>query len=316
MAPQTNIGAAHPVSLFGDIGEEMKEKIVNDAASYITSLAEGHNRNKKWAEEAVRKSRSSNEEEALKLKVIDYIASDLDDLFNQIEGKKISLKNEEVIISLKGAVRKNLKLSFVERILQAISDPNIAIILLLLGVWGIISEFSSPGIGFPGIVGGISLILAFFALSALPINLSGLLLILLGIGFLFLEAHTPTFGLLALGGITSFVLGSFMLIRPFSFIQVSHISILGITIFFALIFFPVIYLVSKARHSKVTTGKEGLISEIGIAKTDLSPEGTVFVHGEYWKAKAKTNIPKDSKVQVKEIDGSTLVVEPILKPGI
>ncbi len=311
MAEATNIGAAHPVSLMGGMGKEMEKKIVNDAVSFIKGIARKNNRNVKWAEDAVRKSLSIDEEEALKLGVIDLIAKDEEELLAKLEGREILVSGKKRILHTKDSKIIPLRIKPAEKFLQSLGDPNIAYIFLILGIWGIIAEFSSPGIGFPGIVGAICLILAFFAFHSLPINIAGLLLIFLAITFFILETKIASGGLLATGGVVSLLLGSFMLIKPFSFIRrVSTPLILGVTLTTALFFLFILFFVIRAHKRKVTTGREGLIGEIGKARTDLSPSGKLHIHGEYWNGRVIEGlIKKGEKVKVIRIEGRELLVK-------
>ncbi len=311
MAEATNIGAAHPVSLLGGMGKEMEEKIVNDAVSFIKGIARKNNRNVQWAEDAVRKSVSVDEKEALKLGIIDLIADNEKDLLSKLNGREILISGKKRILEVKNSKIISLQIKPVEKLLQSLSDPNIAYIFLILGIWGIIAEFSSPGIGFPGIVGAICLILAFLSFHSLPINIAGFLLIFLAIIFFVLEVKIASYGLLATGGIVSMILGSFMLIKPFSFIKgISIPLILGVSIFTALLFLFVLFFVIKAHQRKVTTGKEGLIGEIGEARTDLNPYGKIYVHGEYWNGKSQEGlIEKGARVKVVRVDGRELLVK-------
>ncbi|MCM8804638.1 MAG: nodulation protein NfeD [Candidatus Omnitrophica bacterium] len=313
MAPATNIGAAHPVTLTGGEKEsKLEEKIVNDTVSFIKTIAKHRNRNEKWAEKAVRESISSTEEEALKEKVIDLIAKDIPELLDKIDGKIIKIKEKNIVLETKNIEIKEAKPEFKDKILQFISDPNIAYLLLVIGIWGIILEFSHPGFGIPGIVGTIALILAFFGLHTLPINLAGLILILLSFIFFAIEAITPTFGIFITSGIITFILGSLMLFKKASEFKIPISSILSVSILTACFVWFVIWFALKTKKRKVATGKEGLIGEEGKTITDLNPEGMVFVHGEYWKGKSlKGFIDKDKKIKVVDIKGLTLIVEEI-----
>ncbi len=311
MAPGTNIGAAHPVTPAGKMDETMEKKVVNDASSWITSLALRWNRNADWAEKAVRQSASVNEKEAVALKVADMTAENLADLLAKIDGRTIKLGSQSVKLQTKSADINEVKLNLRHRVLQTVSDPNIAYILLLLGILGIIYEFSSPGLGFPGIVGFICILLAFYGLSALPVNIAGVALVFVGIGFFVLEAHSPSFGLLGLGGIVSLIFGSLFLIKPFSYIKIaSRASSISATLIFAGLVFLVASFAYRALRKKVTTGKEGLIGETGEARTDLTPEGTIYVHGEYWTARTPdgSTIKKGEKVRVEKVSGRILLV--------
>ncbi|MGB9677499.1 MAG: NfeD family protein, partial [Candidatus Ratteibacteria bacterium] len=313
MAPATNIGAAHPVTLTGEEKDsKMEEKIVNDSVSFIKTIAKYRKRNEKWAERAVRESISSTEEEALKEKIIDFIAKDIDELLKKIDGKKVEVNGKEIILISKNAEIKEVKLEFKDKILQFVSDPNIAYILLIIGIWGIILEFSHPGFGIPGIVGTIALILAFFGLHTLPINLAGLILIILSFIFFGIEAITPSFGIFITSGIITFILGSLMLFKKTSEIKVPNISILLASVLTGSFIWFIIWFAWRTKKRKIITGKEGLIGEEGRCITELNPEGIVFIHGEYWKGKSiKTSIQKNKKVKVVDVKGLTLIVEEI-----
>jgi len=312
MAPGTSIGAAHPVMPIGKMEKIHQEKVVNDAVAWITSLAERWGRNKYWAEKAVRESAAINEKEAVRLKVADLVAEDLTQLLFQIDGRKIVLDSRMVILNTKEAKVEEIPINFRQRILQVVSDPNIAYLLFLLGILGILAEFSTPGIGFPGIVGFISLLLAFYGLSALPVNIAGIALILVAIAFFILEAYTPTFGLLGMGGIVALVFGSLLLIRPFSYLKPpSRFSSLLVAFVFAGLVLLMARFAFRAMRRKVSTGKEGMVGEIGEARTDLTPQGIVYVHGEYWTACTLDEEPvkKGEKVCVEKVSGRILLVK-------
>lgn len=312
MAPATNIGAAHPVTLTGEKNKTMEEKIVNDTVSFIKSIARYRKRNVKWAEKAVKESISSTEEEAFKEKIIDLIAKDVNELLKKIDGRKVEIMGVEKKLSTKNAVLLQSKVIFRDKILKVITDPNIAYILLIIGIWGIILEFSHPGFGVPGAVGTISLILAFFALHTLPINMAGLILIIVSFIFFIIEALTPTFGIFITSGIITLLLGSFMLFKPSSLLKISPSLILSATTITFLFVWFVIWFAWRTKRRKITTGKEGLIGEEGKTISDLSPEGRIFIHGEYWKARSKTGeISKGKKVKVVEIKNLTLIVEEV-----
>lgn len=315
MAPGTNIGAAHPVTPAGKMDETMEKKVVNDASSWITSLALKWGRNADWAEKAVRESASANEKEAVALKVADLTAENLADLLAQIDGRAILLGSKSITLRTKSAGVNEVKLNLRHRVLQSVADPNIAYILLLLGILGIIYEFSSPGLGFPGVVGFICILLAFYGLSALPVNIAGVALVFVGVGFFILEAHSPSFGLLGLGGIVSLMFGSLFLIKPFSYIKLaSRASSLSVAFIFAGLVFLIAFFAFRAMRRKVTTGKEGLVGETGEARTDLAPEGTVYVHGEYWTARTSdgSTVKKGERVRVEKLSGRILLVSKII----
>lgn len=315
MTPGTNIGAAHPVSL-DKVDSVMIEKATNDAAAFIRTISEKRNRNIKWAEDAVRKSLSITETEALKLKVIDLIASDLKDLLKKIDSMKVSGSFGEKVLSTKDAQIIEFEMSIGQKLLRLISDPNIAYILLMIGLYGLLFELYNPGSIFPGVIGIISLILAFYALHTLPVNFAGIALIIVGIILFILETQIVSHGLLTIGGIISFILGSIMLIRTESALEVFKISyqiIIVIAILTFLFFSFAIGLGLKAQKRKTTTGIEGMIGEIGEAITDLNPEGQVKVHGEIWTAMTIDNdkIEQNSKVEVVEVQNLKLKVKKI-----
>jgi membrane-bound serine protease (ClpP class) len=312
MAPGTSIGAAHPVALGGEkMDKTMVEKITNDAVAYIKSIAQQRERNVEWAELAVRKSISSTETEALKKGVIDLIADDLQTLIKELHGKKVKTVLGEKVLSTKDAKINDMKMNFRERFLNFISNPNIAYILLMIGIYGIIFELSNPGAIFPGVIGAICLILAFYSLQTLPINYAGVGLLLLGIILFVLELKYPSFGLLTLGGIACFVLGSIMLFDyadPAFKLSIS--VIIPVTIITALFFAFLLRLIYKAHKRKPVTGVEELTGLRGIAKTDITTRGgMVMVHGELWQAICdKDIIKKDEEIIVEEVRGLTLKV--------
>jgi membrane-bound serine protease (ClpP class) len=300
MAPGTHIGAAHPVSLGeGKESETMTEKIVNDAVSYIKSIAKTRGKNQDWGEKAVRKSVSITDEEALKLNVIDFISPNLQDLLARIDGKVVKLDSTTRTLHTKGVEPKTIQMSWRDRLLDTISNPTIAYILLMLGIYGIFFELSSPGAILPGVVGGIFLILAFFALQMIPVNYAGLGLILFGIILFIAEIKVVSHGVLAIGGTISLFLGSMMLFQsPADYMKVSLSVIIPAVLVSAGFFIFAISKAIKARLSKPTTGREGLVGEIGIAATAIAPEGKVSVHGEFWNAVSDQPIEKGEKVQI------------------
>jgi membrane-bound serine protease (ClpP class) len=305
MAPGTNIGAAHPVSLEGKIDKTMSEKVTNDAAAYIRSLAESRGRNAQWAEDAVRKSVSITESEALKLHVIDLVAPDLKSLLADINGWKVRTAYGDRILHTKNAVVIREEPGFRNRILNLISDPNIAYILMLLGFYGLFFELTSPGSLFPGVIGGICLILAFYAFQTLPVNYAGLLLIILAIILFILEVKIVSHGILTIGGIIAMVIGSLMLFQssgPFMKLSLAIVlpAVATTTLFFSLI----IGLAFKAHRRKPVTGHEGLVGITGIADTDIEKEGgTVLLHGERWSAYSEEPIAKGERITVEMVSG-------------
>ncbi|MCD6165591.1 nodulation protein NfeD [bacterium] len=313
MAPGTNIGAAHPVTLGGarDTSSTMTEKITNDAAAFIKTIAEKRHRNTKWAEQAVRKSVSITEKEALKANVIDLVVPTVDSLLQALDGRKVELDGKQVTLRTKNAPVIFHQMNLRYRILDKISDPNIAYILLLLGLYGIIFELQNPGAILPGVAGVIFLILAFFAMQTLPINWAGLLLIIFAIVLFILEIKIVSYGLLTLGGIVSMVLGSLMLFEsPYPFLKVSLSVIIPAVITTVLFFLLAIGLGIRAQWRKPATGKEGIIGEVGVALTRIYDGGQVKIHGEIWKATAEKPIKKGRKVKVVAVEGLCLKVQP------
>lgn len=309
MTPGTNIGAAHPVAMGGQMDSTMVEKVENDAAAYIRSIASRTGRNEDWAEDAVRKSVSVTESEALKLKVIDLVVNDVRALLDSCDGRVVSLPSGEKELSTKDIELKKVEISVRDRILEVIANPTIAYILLTLGMWGLFFELSNPGAIFPGIVGGICLILAFFGLQTLPINYAGLLLMVLALIFFILEVKVVSYGALTIGGIISMVLGSLLLFEsPLPYMRASLVVIITVAAGTALFFVIAFGFAVRAHKRKVTTGKKGLVGEVGVAKTALRPEGVVFIHGEIWKAEADQPIKKGEKVVVTAVEHLTLKV--------
>jgi len=313
MAPGTNIGAAHPVAMGAqaDTSNTMMEKITNDAVAFIKSIAERRGRNAEWAEKAVRESASITSSEALELNVIDYIASSLDSLLLLIDGKEVETVAGKVVLKTANADVKILKMSFRYRILDVISDPNIAYILLLIGIYGIFFELYNPGAIFPGVIGVISIILAFYALHTLPINYAGLLLIIFGIILFLLEVKIPSYGLLTVGGIVSLVLGSLMLFEsPLPFLRVSWEVIAAATVTTALFFIFAIGFALRAQQRKPTTGREGLVGEVGEAVDAFkNGQGQVLVHGEIWQATSSDKIKKGDPIKVIGVAGLKIKVQ-------
>ena len=315
MAPGTNIGAAHPVALQAVMDSNMNEKATNDAAAFIRAIAEKRNRNLQWAENAVRRSYSYSETEALEDSVIDLIAKNEQDLLNKVDGKQVELNEGTITLHTKNASIESFKMSFVEKLLDIISDPNIAYILLLLGMYGVMFELYNPGAILPGIVGVISLILAFYSMHSLPINYAGLALIIFGVILFLLEIKIVSHGLLAIGGVISLLLGSMMLIRSGSSLEMVKISrtvIFTATAVSALFFLFIIGFGIKAQRLKVVTGLEALVGDTGEVMDILDPIGTVKVQGEIWNAESLSGmIGKGEKVRIKEMKNLKLYVEPI-----
>lgn len=313
MAPATNIGAAHPVSMQGGMDSTMNSKATNDAAAFIRSIADKRNRNLEWAEDAVRNSVSITEKEALQKNVIDLIASSEEDLLGQIDGRVIRLPFGERVLQTKNAEVYTYSMSIWERILNIISDPSIAYILLLLGMYGIMFELYNPGAMLPGIVGVISLILAFYSMHSLPVNYAGLALIVFAVILFILEIKIVSHGILTIGGIVSLLIGSMMLIRTTSGLELAKISLAVIysaTVITTLFFLFIIGLGLKAQKRKIVTGREGLDGLTGIAMDNLSPNGVVMLEGEIWNAESVDGeIQKGERVRVREMKDLKVYVE-------
>jgi membrane-bound serine protease (ClpP class) len=306
MAPGTNTGAAHPVgiSVTGQsMDKTMEDKVTNDAASYIKSIAEKRGRNIKMAEDAVRKSLSYTEKEAYEGGLVDGIAKNEQEIVDSFDQKTIHrFKGEAQVLHLKNELLVDVPMSSRQKFLLTISNPNLAYILLMIGLLGLYFEFSTPGAILPGVLGGISLLLAIFAFQILPINYVGLILILLAIAMFVLEVKVHSYGVLSIGGITAMVIGSMMLVKaPIPELRPSLKIIIPVALGISLILIFLVTLVIRAHMRKATTGKEGLIGEVGSALTDLAPEGRVFVHGEYWQAEADAFVPKGSPVKVIQV---------------
>jgi len=308
MAPGTNIGAAHPVATGGkEIEGAMSEKVTNDMVAYVKSIAEKRGRNVEWAEKAVRESVSVTEKEALEKDIIDYVAADMDDLVRQIDGLHIEGKGD---LRLSGAMRTRLKENIRTKILKTISDPNIAYILMMIGLAGLYFELSHPGAIFPGVVGGIALVLAFFSFQTLPVNTAGILLILLSIIFFIMEIKVMSYGMLSVAGVVSLLLGSLMLFKgngPQA--QLSWHVLIPTLLIVSGFFVTVAGIAFKAQISRPRTGGEGLVNEVGLVKKRIDPDGKVLVHGELWYARAKESIEEGSRVRVVAVDNLVLTVE-------
>jgi len=316
MTPGTNIGAAHPVAISpgGEEGkgvdETMKEKMTQDAAAYIRSIAEKKNRNADWAEDAVRKSVSATSEEALELGVIDVISESVDELLEKIDGMEVKLPNHVKKLNTRDAKKEEIPMNWREEFLKLISNPNIAYILFILGFYGLIFGITHPGAIVPGLLGALSLVLAFFAFQTLPINYTGVGLIVLGIAMFVMEVLTPTYGPLAIGGIVAMVLGSMMLLNTNApFLQISMPIIIAVVGTTAAFFLFALGATIRAMRRRPSTGQEGLIGEVGMAESDIdSTGGKVFIHGEYWNAKSSEKIKEGEEVEVVEVNRLRLKV--------
>ncbi len=314
MAPGTNIGAAHPVDMQGTIDPIMSEKLTNDAAAFIRTIAEKRKRDQQWAEAAVRKSLSITAREALEVQVIDLIADNDHALLTLIDGKMVEVSNGAVTLKTKTARIEENDMTFVEKILNIISDPNIAYMLMMLGFYGIMFELYSPGAILPGIIGVISLILAFYSLHTLPLNYAGLALIVFAVVLFLLEIKIASHGLLAIGGIVSMLLGSMMLIRQDAGAvgKISLSVIISAVSVSALFFLLIIGLGLKAQRAKPVTGIDALIGAIGSSLETLDPVGTILIHGEIWNAESTGGIiNKNEKVRVIDRKNFKLFVEAI-----
>ena len=312
MAPGTNIGAAHPVSMQGKSDPVMMEKGTNDAAAFLRTIAEKRNRNILWAEEAVRNSVAITEGEALEKNVINLIASSEIDLLTQIDGRRVEVGNEFKIIHTKNASVEKIEMGFFQEVLSRISDPNVAYILMMLGFFGLLFELFSPGAIFPGIVGVICLILAFYAMSSMPVNYAGLALIVFGIILFLLEIKVISHGMLAIGGIISVLLGSMILFRDSpaeNYVALSWSVIFSVTAVSTLFFAFIITLGLRAQRSRPVSGASVLLGKAAQTMEPLNPTGHVRVMGETWNATSlEGNIDENEKVIIKEIKGLTLYV--------
>ena len=312
MAPHTNTGAASPVVLGQEMEKTMREKVENDIAALMRSLTSERGRNSQVAEQAIREAKAYSEKEALDNKLIDLIAADDQQLLRQLDGREITRwDGHKEVLHLGGTQIVEAKKTMRERLMSAIADPNIGFILLVLGALGIYVEFSSPGLIFPGILGAIFALLGLSSLSILPINWTGVALLILSVALFVLEAKYTSHGILGIGATISMVLGAVLLINgpPESRIHLS--TALGVAIPFAAITMFLVSIVVQARRNKVLTGATGMIGEIGTARTALEPEGQVLVRGEYWDAIASNSIPEGARVRVSAMDGLKLRVEPM-----
>ncbi|MGH7217620.1 MAG: NfeD family protein [Nitrospiraceae bacterium] len=315
MAPGTNIGAAHPVAMGGgEMDKSMKEKVENDSAAYIKSIAEQRGRNVAWADDAVRKSVSVTEREALKLKVVDLIAEDMPALLKQLDGRTISLQSGPMVLHTADTAVREFPMGLRLELLKALSDPNIAYLLMTIGTIGIIAELYNPGAILPGIVGAISLILAFYSFQSLPVNYAGILLFLLGVVFFILEATVTSYGLLAIGGVVAMLLGSMMLIKTdVEFLQISWSVILPVVALTAAFSLFVVGMGVKALRRRPATGREEMVGLVGVVQTALTPHGQLAVHGELWEAISDRPLQPGDKAEVIRVEGLRLYVKPLSK---
>ena len=352
MAPGTNLGAATPVQMGGmpgveppekpappgapdaDVGSDdetaaqeepgetvpdnadaMRKKIVNDAAAYIRSLAELRGRNAEWAEQAVREGASLSSEEALEAGVIDIIARDIPDLLQQVDGRTVTVRNVERTLNTSGLIVEAIEPDWRNELLAIITNPNIAYILMLLGIYGLFFELANPGYVLPGVIGGISLLLALYALQVLPVNYAGLGLMILGVALIVGELFMPSFGILGIGGIISFVIGSILLFdRESGNLAVSMPLIIAVSVLSAGFFLIVIRSLYGSRQRPVVTGAEELIGATGTIAADFSGAGLIHIHGEQWNVRAETPMRSGDNARVVGRDGLTLLVEPAPVP--
>ena len=312
-------GEKSPEPPAGNDDDVMGQKVLNDTVAFIRSIAEKQGRNADWAERAVRESVSVTETEALELNVIDIIAEDMEELLAAMDGMTVKVSGEEVVLAVKGATVLDRPMGWRYRVLGSLSDPNIAYILMMLGIYGLFFELANPGVILPGVLGGIFLVLAFFSFQVIPINYAGFLLIFLAIILFILEVKIVSYGMLSVGGIASLFLGSLMLFDTAEpYYKLSLSLVVGVTAFTALFFVVGLGMAFHFQRKRPTTGAEGLVGEIGIVSVTLSPEGRVKVHGEIWKAVSDGisggSIEAGSKVRVKAIEGMLLTVVKVQEP--
>ena len=336
MSPATNLGAATPVQIGGTSPPElptepgdksgkngdkqpalknndaMSRKAINDAVAYIQGLAELRGRNKEWAEKAVLEAASLTATDALKQNVIDLIATDISDLLKQLQGRKIKIQQQDIILDTQGIILESIEPDWRNQLLSIITDPNVAYILMLIGIYGLIFEFSNPGAMIPGTVGAICLLLALFAFQALPINYAGFALIALGIIFMIAEAFVPSFGALGIGGVVAFVVGSIILMdTEVPGFGVSLPLIGAFALVSSALFTIVLVMALKARRRPVVSGQEELIGAIGEALQDIDQQGYIHLHGESWNAITGAPVKKGEKLKVTKVEGLNLYVEPL-----
>ena len=313
MAPGTNTGAAHPVTLGGGkMDDIMKEKLENDSAAFMRSFVSKRGRNVEVAESAVRQSKSFTDQEALSQKLIDYVAPTEEDLFKQLQGKPVKRFNgQTATLNLAGEPIRDYNMTLKERILAYLMDPNVAFILLAVGALALYAEFNHPGAVVPGVVGLIFILLAIFALNLLPTRFAALVLILASFVLFALEAKFATHGVLAIGGIVTLTLGGLLLVdAPIPQMRVHLLTALAVSVPLGIITVFLMSIALKARANKVITGPQGLIGEVGIAQTPLLPQGKVFIHGELWDAVSSSNAATGQSVVVRKVEGLQLSVEP------
>ncbi|MEJ2673252.1 MAG: nodulation protein NfeD [Deltaproteobacteria bacterium] len=310
MAPGTNIGAAHPVSVgLGKTSKTMEKKVVNDAVAYGRALAERQGRNAAWMEKAIRKSVSIPATDAVKHKVVDLTANNLPDLLAKINGRKVKVGDKRLVLNTAGAPIREISESLRFKMLRYIADPNIAFILMMIGLAGLYFELAHPGVVFPGVLGAICLLLAFFAFQTLPINYIGILLIFLAFVFFILEFKVTSYGLLSVAGVVSLFFGAIMLFRGGQGgMSISWDVLIPTVITISAFFIVVAAIVFRSHLRRSVTGTAGMIGEMGVAYTDLNPEGKIFVHGEFWQAVSDEFIAKGEPVEIIKVIDLKLVV--------
>jgi membrane-bound serine protease (ClpP class) len=313
MTPGSNAGAAHPVTLFGKPDETMMKKIENDAAALMRSVTAKRGRNVELAESAVRESKSFTEQEALDKKLIDYVATSEQDLFRRMSGKSFKrFDGATATLNLTSQPVRDYPMTLKEQILSYIMDPNVTLIILLVGALCLYVEFNHPGAVVPGTIGVIFIVLAAFAMHLLPIRFAALAMILVAFGLFVAEAKFPSHGVLTAGGIVLLTLGGLLLVdAPIPEMRVRFLTALSISVPFGIITAFLMSIAVRARRNKIVTGQQGLIGEIGIAQTALAPSGKIFVHGELWDAVSVVPIPAGEQIVVRQVDGLTLRVDPV-----
>jgi len=312
MAPGTNTGASSPVLMVGQMDQVMRDKVENDAAAMLRSMMSRRGRNSEVGEQTIRQAKSFTEKEALDQKLIDLIASSEPQLFQALDGREITRwDGHKQVLHLAGATVTEVRETLRERVVSAIADPNIGFILLVLGVLGVYVEFTSPGLIFPGIAGAILALLGLSSLSILPINWTGVALLVLALALFVLEAKFASHGMLGIGATISMVLGALLLVNGPPEMRIHLSTALAVALPFAAITMFLVSIVVKARRNKVLTGPQGMIGELGVARTALEPEGQVLVRGEYWDAVANTPVPAGARVHVTGVAGLKLQVEKI-----
>ena len=293
-------------------GTALERKVINDAVAYIKGLARLRGRNDKWAEEAVRAAVNLTAEEALEQNVIDVVAKDIPDLLAQLHGRRVELQIGEVILDTENLVTEVIEPDWRTKLLAVITNPNIAYILILLGVYGLFFELSNPGAMVPGVLGAICLLLALYAFHVLPVNYAGLALLLLGIAFMVGELFVPSFGVLGIGGAAAFLIGSLILMETdVEAYQLSLPLIVTVTAVTALFIFTVIAMALRQRKQPVVSGREQMLGSVGEATGDFEGTGQIHIQGELWSARSELPVRKGQRVKVRELDGLTLVVEPV-----